>query len=120
MTREDPQMKIRLTDDLKKSIERAAHESGRSMNAEIVARLQKSFESPGDETAVDKLAVAVITLKLVQRLVDDADLQSNISDMLKFITGADARDNEGAADTLENLVKKNTTKIKSAAEKEVK
>ena len=43
MTREDPQMKIRLTDDLKTNIENAARQAGRSMNAEIVARLQQSF-----------------------------------------------------------------------------
>lgn len=120
MKQDDPQFKLRLPIELKIGIEGGARESGRSLNAEIVSRLQKSFESPGDEKAVDKLAVAVITLKLVQRLVEDADLQSNISDMLKFISGVDARDNEGAADTLENLVKKNTTKIKSAEEKEAK
>lgn len=44
MSREDPQMKIRLPDELKREIEAAAQKSGRSMNAEIVARLQTSFE----------------------------------------------------------------------------
>lgn len=43
MSREDPQMKIRLPADLKDQIEAAAKESGRSMNAEIVARLQESL-----------------------------------------------------------------------------
>lgn len=43
MSREDPQMKIRLPADLKDQIEAAAKDSGRSMNAEIVVRLQDSF-----------------------------------------------------------------------------
>lgn len=43
MSREDPQMKIRLPADLKDQIETASKNSGRSMNAEIVARLQDSF-----------------------------------------------------------------------------
>lgn len=44
MSREDPQMKIRLPADLKDWIDKSAAENGRSMNAEIVARLQMSFD----------------------------------------------------------------------------
>lgn len=40
MSREDPQLKIRLPDELKTAVEQAAVAAGRSMNAEIVARLQ--------------------------------------------------------------------------------
>lgn len=43
MSREDPQMKIRLSADLKDQIEAASKQSGRSMNAEIVARLEASL-----------------------------------------------------------------------------
>lgn len=43
MSREDPQMKIRLPADLKECIENAATKGKRSLNAEIVARLQASF-----------------------------------------------------------------------------
>lgn len=43
MSREDPQMKIRLPADLKDQIEAAAKVAGRSMNAEIVARLEESL-----------------------------------------------------------------------------
>lgn len=39
----DPQMKIRLTPELKARIEAAADENNRSMNAEIIARLEASF-----------------------------------------------------------------------------
>lgn len=45
MSREDPQMKIRLPADLKDQIEAAAKAAGRSMNAEIVARLENALVS---------------------------------------------------------------------------
>lgn len=62
MSREDPQLKVRLTSELKDKIEAAAAEEGRSMNAEIVARLQQSFEAPaGDDGALRALAVALAT-----------------------------------------------------------
>jgi len=40
----DPQYKLRLPAELKERIERAALENKRSMNAEIVHRLEESFE----------------------------------------------------------------------------
>lgn len=44
MARDDPQLKIRLPGDLKERIETAASDNNRTMNAEIVARLQESFD----------------------------------------------------------------------------
>ncbi|WP_370049327.1 MULTISPECIES: Arc family DNA-binding protein [Salipiger] len=44
----DPQFKLRLPLDLKERIELAAHAENRSMNAEILARLNASFETMGD------------------------------------------------------------------------
>lgn len=41
----DPQYKLRLPADLKEKIKQASDENHRSMNAEIVARLQDSFEA---------------------------------------------------------------------------
>lgn len=43
MSRTDPQFKLRLPLELKEQIEAAAEENHRSMNAEIVARLQESL-----------------------------------------------------------------------------
>jgi len=43
MARSDPQMNIRLPEELKAAIEQAAKANGRSMNAEIVSRLEQSF-----------------------------------------------------------------------------
>ncbi|MDZ7863356.1 Arc family DNA-binding protein [Acidovorax sp.] len=45
MSRDDPQMKIRLPEEVKARIDAAAAEAGRSLNAEIVARLESSFEA---------------------------------------------------------------------------
>ncbi|GKT16990.1 hypothetical protein AVHY2522_13660 [Acidovorax sp. SUPP2522] len=50
MSREDPQMKIRLPEALKARIEASAQAGGRSMNSEIAARLQQTFE----KVAVDE------------------------------------------------------------------
>lgn len=55
MSREDPQMKIRLPADLKDQIEASAKEVGRSMNAEIVARLQESFHVHGSGSVSMKM-----------------------------------------------------------------
>lgn len=51
MSREDPQMKIRLPQELKEKILLSAGENNRSMNAEIVLRLESSFPETvlGDE-----------------------------------------------------------------------
>lgn len=46
MSREDPQLKIRLPLELKEKITQSAADHGRSINSEVVARLEKSFEQP--------------------------------------------------------------------------
>jgi hypothetical protein len=44
MGREDPQLKLRLTEELKDAITTAARDNGRSVNSEIADRLTKSFD----------------------------------------------------------------------------
>lgn len=44
MARNDPQFNLRVPVELKQKVEEAAKESGRSINAEAVYRLEKSFE----------------------------------------------------------------------------
>ncbi|RUM18712.1 Arc family DNA-binding protein [Rhizobium phaseoli] len=46
MGREDPQLKLRLPEEMKDKITEAAKTMGRSVNAEIVARLTESFQDP--------------------------------------------------------------------------
>lgn len=50
MKQTDPQYKLRLSQELKDQVEAAAKEAGRSMNAEIVARLEGSFAGAGAES----------------------------------------------------------------------
>ena len=47
MSREDPQFKLRMTADLRSQAEQAAKASGRSLNSELVARIESSFLSEG-------------------------------------------------------------------------
>lgn len=53
MSRTDPQFKLRVPAALRLQIEQAAHASRRSMNAEMVVRLEASFakEQPQQEKA---------------------------------------------------------------------
>lgn len=53
--------------DLKERVEQAARESGRSMNAEIVARLESTFAAPTTSSAVD-LSQTVQELQSLQEL----------------------------------------------------
>lgn len=48
MSREDAQFKLRLPEDLRDLVAEAAASNGRSMNAEVVARLTESFECDQD------------------------------------------------------------------------
>lgn len=56
MTSELPQLRIRIEDDLKEKLKDAAWANRRSMNAEIIARLEASFESRPDPATTELLA----------------------------------------------------------------
>ena len=65
----DPQYKLRLPPELKERIEKAALENKRSMNAEIVARLESTFDdAPGSGRFFTRAEVT----RIVQKAVDDA------------------------------------------------
>jgi hypothetical protein len=62
MTREDPQMKLRLPVELKDVLTEAALENNRSLNAEVVKRLEESAAGaigPIDEHTFDLFAEKV-------------------------------------------------------------
>ncbi|MBC3251247.1 Arc family DNA-binding protein [Serratia fonticola] len=42
--RDDPQLRVRIPQDLKNALEKAARENGRTLTAEITRRLIKSLE----------------------------------------------------------------------------
>ena len=67
------QYNLRWPDELKEKIAQSAKEHNRSMNADIVARLEESFNSP--ETTKQLLEeVVMLTLKAVK---DDPNLLNN-------------------------------------------
>lgn len=76
MARIDAQLKIRLPADLKDKIEKEAGELMRSMNAEIVARLEASFEPtllyPEDDSELEGFFQQYVNAmnSVVQREID--------------------------------------------------
>lgn len=68
MSREDPQLRIRLPIELKEKVEVTAKENGRSMNAEIVQRLEFSFLS---EINADDLISAKEAIKIANNAKEE-------------------------------------------------
>lgn len=64
MSREDPQMKIRLPAELKARIEEASSANNRTMNAEILARLYQSFDTRDTELAQGTVSAVLKTLTM--------------------------------------------------------
>lgn len=62
MSREDPQLRIRLPIELKEKIQEAAAKNNRSMNAEIVSILEDSFLCSNDRDKLYKLMDNLDTL----------------------------------------------------------
>lgn len=65
MSRDDPQLNLRLPSELKSKLELSAKNNNRSLNAETVIRLARSFENgiTISQSDIDRIAEAVI-LKL--------------------------------------------------------
>ncbi|WP_339892877.1 Arc family DNA-binding protein [uncultured Devosia sp.] len=53
MSREDPQMKIRITDDLRERLRMSASRNGRSLNSEIVLRLEQTYDREAEQRVSD-------------------------------------------------------------------
>lgn len=68
MSREDPQLRIRLPLELKEKIEEAAKVNSRSMNAEIVQRLDVSFFN---EISSDELISAEDAINIVNKAKEE-------------------------------------------------
>lgn len=68
MSREDPQLRIRLPIELKEKIEVSAKENNRSMNAEIVQRLERTYLN---ELADDEVLSAQDVIKIVASAKDE-------------------------------------------------
>jgi len=68
MSREDPQFRIRLPVELKGKVEESAKINNRSLNAEIVHRLNASFLS---EISSDELISAQDALEIISKAKDE-------------------------------------------------
>lgn len=73
MSREDPQFKLRLPAELKARIDQAAAENHRSINAELIARLESTFS----ETQPSRMSFKIDKEKLLSEdsppYIDDAN-----------------------------------------------
>lgn len=67
MARTDPQFNLRVPIELKQQVENAAKESGRSINAEAVFRLEQSFRNEIEDL------VSVPTEELMKELAKRLD-----------------------------------------------
>lgn len=87
MARTDPQFNVRMPVDLKEKIEVAAKKNGRSMNAEIVYRLQKSIEEEvAGAEPVD--GVQEMDFRIVDpRLVGSHRIVNALEEMEKILSG---------------------------------
>ncbi|WP_395763882.1 Arc family DNA-binding protein [Stutzerimonas balearica] len=52
MSRDDPQFKLRMPAELRAQAENAAKAAGRSLNSELVGRLEKSFLADGEPSTL--------------------------------------------------------------------
>ncbi len=73
MTREDPQMKLRLPAELKDKLAAAAAENGRSLNAEVTQRLEESFLSTGPSDVQTLAAFKSSLIVDLLKALDDRD-----------------------------------------------
>ena len=95
---------LRFIDGLSGKIRAAARENGRSINAEINARLQSSFYDAGNSETKGKLIVALTTLRMLHRLETDAVLKQDVGALLAFLGNADeGTEAASAAQALERL-----------------
>lgn len=86
MSREDPQLKLRLPEGLRDRIKAKAESTGRSMNAEIVKVLEKEFPEPWDLGVRVKYLLDLFTaLRKVRGDVGAIDGLTNV--MLETVEG---------------------------------
>lgn len=61
MARDDPHFRLRIPEALRNRIANAAFDNHRSLNAEIVARLEASFDSPAFLAGIGDISEAEMT-----------------------------------------------------------
>ncbi|MGP5356483.1 Arc family DNA-binding protein [Pseudomonas helleri] len=84
MSREDSQFKLRMPSELREAIENAAKEARRSLNAEIVARLEMSVVSPFQQSGEVLPAAKVRELAALSRDKIASTLKAKILDEIVY------------------------------------
>lgn len=79
MQRADPQFKLRLPEKLKAQIELSAKNNHRSLNAEVVARLERSFDSEPEYHMAQRLLERLDALE--QPMHQSASVAYEVSEM---------------------------------------
>lgn len=92
MGREDPQLKLRLSEQMKERITDEARSNGRSVNAEIVSRLEQSFS---DQRSEGKNVVRLL-LQVLDAPADDEYRQAVEAWALFYFVNAPAADLDAA------------------------
>lgn len=87
MSREDPQLKIRLPLELKEKITESAAEYGRSINSEVVTRLEESFEKD-DAAEFDKGFVLQVIKNQESTISDLTDQIKHLKMSFDVLSGA--------------------------------
>ncbi|MBD9675528.1 Arc family DNA-binding protein [Pseudomonas sp. PDM18] len=87
MKQTDPQYKLRIPEDVKSALEEAAKESKRSLNAEIVARLERSIEADKIGLTADLMDTLALQAILTLTLLNDLDTEKMSGSQLLAIDG---------------------------------
>lgn len=83
MPKRPPQINIRVPDKLKEILHSLAESNGRSVNSEIVSRLEKSLEDKEGPTS-SKLSEVALTLKTVANELHESTLKTQLASQAFF------------------------------------
>ncbi|MEO9336986.1 Arc family DNA-binding protein [Mesorhizobium sp. SB112] len=89
MAREDLHFRLRIPEDLKKRIEAIADFNGRSMTAEIVARLETSLNEERRDR-VDAAMREQLSLDLAYERGRSASLENSLNIFMRRLVGSEA------------------------------
>ena len=78
------QVKLRLPDGMRDELKEAAKANGRSMNAEIIARLEAYTDSPSDSDRLDEIMETLI--KHDEKLDKLADMLGKLCEVINANT----------------------------------
>ena len=115
MTRNFPLIGLRIPPSLKEKIEAAASAEGRSMNAEIRARIEASFESSSGQGASDGAVAALANALIAASQKHEVDALKSDIEQLKDLMGR--MKEEFASKLSANLLKRDVDRLSEQIKK---